>query len=414
MKNKIKVFKNILLMSAPEYIAGFSVFAILIFFSKKASLAEIGELTYANTVGQLIASMLAVALLTTMRRDFALKEWLRDKQVFSLYIVRSVIFLAILLIVFFLFKFELISQIVFLMIVSRNIDSLSETYYYTLLSKNSYVKFSILKSFHYLSLIGSVLVGIMQSFNIHQIVYVFLLNSVLWSLINFTLLFFEKNITKKLFILNKYQKNLFKRAFPLLLSSVIYLLSTRLNVLIVKKICNPEDFGLFSIIITLLGIFSIFTSAISNFFINQQVEWYKSSSKLLKNRLIKLSGLFFLLGVAGVVVIYFASDYVNYLFKNFDMERVWLLKLAMVSILAYFLQIPYNYLFTILDKNKLALYFSIAMIIVASVLYYSFTVLYGLEGAVWALLIYNILWCSALFLIAMNVINKQILKESND
>ncbi|PTT37335.1 hypothetical protein DBR28_09905, partial [Chryseobacterium sp. HMWF028] len=203
----------------------------MVFFSKKASLAEIGELTYANTVGQLIASMLAVALLTTMRRDFTLKEWLRDKQVFSLYIIRSIIFLVILIIGAFLFKFELISQIVFVMIISRNIDSLSETYYYTLLSKNSYIKFSILKSFHYLSLIASVLTGVMQGFNIHQIVYLFLLNSVLWALINFILLFFEENITRRFFILNKYQKNLFKRAFPLLLSSVVYLLSTRLNIL---------------------------------------------------------------------------------------------------------------------------------------------------------------------------------------
>ncbi|UKB80674.1 hypothetical protein [Chryseobacterium sp. MEBOG07] len=376
-------------------------------------MAEIGELTYANTVAQLIASMLAVALLTTMRRDFTLKEWLRDKQVFSLYIIRSIIFLIILIIGAFLFKFELISQIVFVMIISRNIDSLSETYYYTLLSKNSYIKFSILKSFHYLSLIASVLTGVMQGFNIHQIVYLFLLNSVLWALINFILLFFEENITRRFFILNKYQKNLFKRAFPLLLSSVVYLLSTRLNILIVKKICNPEDFGLFSIIITLLGVFSIFTSAISNFFINQQVGWYKSSSALLKNRVIKLTGLFFLLGVAGVVGIYFLSDYVNYLFKNFDMKRVWLLKLSMVSIIVYFLQIPYNYIFTILDKNKLALYFSITMILVASALYYSFTVFYGLEGAVWALLIYNVFWCTALFLVSMNIINKQILKEKN-
>lgn len=413
MKAINKQIRDIILLCIPEYIAGFSIFAILVFFSKKASLAEIGELTYANTVGQLIASMLAVALLTTMRRDFALKERLRDQQVFSLYIVRSIIFLVILLIGFFLFKFELISQIVFLMIVSRNIDSLSETYYYTLLSKNSYVKFSILKSFHYLSLISCVLVGIMQGFNIHQIVYLFLLNSVVWSLINFFLMFFEENITRKVFILNKYQKNLFKRAFPLLLSSVVYLLSTRLNILIVKKICNPEDFGLFSIIITLLGIFSIFTSAISNFFINRQVEWYKLSSVLLKNRVIKLTGVFFLLGIAGVIVIYFAADYVNYLFKNFDMKKVWLLKLSMVSVVIYFLQIPYNYIFTILDKNKLALYFSVAMILLAAVLYYSFTVFYGLEGAVWALLIYNVFWCAALFLVAMNIINKQILKEKN-
>ena len=72
MKHKVRAFKNMLLMSAPEYIAGFSVFVILISFSKKASLAEIGELTFANTVGQLVSSVLAVALLTTIIICFAL------------------------------------------------------------------------------------------------------------------------------------------------------------------------------------------------------------------------------------------------------------------------------------------------------------------------------------------------------
>lgn len=410
MKNKISVFKNVLLMSVPEYIAGFSVFAILIFFSKKASLAEIGELTFANTVGQLIASMLAVALLTTMRRDFVLQTTLRDKYALSLYIIRLIFSLSIFVIAFILLELNFFSEIVLLMIISRGIDSLSETYYYTLLSKDKILKFSILKSMHYLTLIVGVIVGIHQDLNLNKITYIFMLNSIFWCVINFILLFLENNIAKKIVFFDKYQTDLFKRAFPLLMSSSVYLLSTRLNILIVKKICSPEDFGLFSIIITILGIFSIFTSAISSFLINKQVEWYKESLNRLKENSIKLAVPFFGVGMLMLLISYFASGYINYLFRNFDMSHLWLLRLSLISIVVYFIQIPYNYLFTVIDKNKVALYFSIFMIVIAALLYYPFTYYFDLTGSVIAFLVYNVLWCTSLFGISMYIINKQILK----
>jgi len=412
MKSKIKAFKNILLMSVPEYIAGFSVFAILIFLAKKVTLAEIGELTFANTTGQLVASILGVALLTTMRRDFVLKTEIRDKYAVSLYIARVFISMAIFIISFLLFELNILSKIVLLMIASRGIDSLSETYYYTLLSKERILKFSILKSLHYISLIGCVVSGIYENLNLFQISCIFLINSIVWCLINFILLFIEENIAKVFIFFDTYQNDLFRRTFPLLLSSSVYLLSTRLNIFIVKKVCSPEDFGLFSIIISVLGIFSIFTSAISSFIINKQIDWYKESFQSLKINSIKLTIPFLGVGLCFLLVSYFASDYINYLFKNFDMNNVWLLKISLISIVIYFIQIPYNYLFTVIDKNKVALYFSLCMITVAALLYYPFTNYFGLQGAILAFIAYNMLWCTILFAISMYIINKQILKEN--
>lgn len=412
MKTKIKAFKNILLMSIPEYIAGFSVFAILIFLAKKMTLAEIGELTFANTTGQLVASILGVALLTTMRRDFVLKTETRDKYAVSLYIVRIIISLIVFVIAYFLFELKFFSNIVVLMIASRGIDSLSETYYYTLLSKDKILKFSIIKSLQYISLIGSVIVGIYENLNLFQISCIFLANSIVWCCINFILLFTEQNIGKRFIFYDTYQQDLLKRTFPLLLSSSVYLLSTRLNIFIVKSVCSPAEFGLFSIIITIMGIFSIFTSAISSFIINKQIEWYKDSLQKLKINSIKLTIPFLGAGLGFLFVTYFASDYINYLFKNFDMDHVWLLKVSLISIVIYFIQIPYNYLFTVIDKNKVALYFSLCMITVAALLYYPFTNYFGLQGAVFAFLAYNVLWCAILFGISMYVINKQILKEN--
>lgn len=391
-------------MSAPEYIAGFSVFAILIFFSKKASLAEIGELTFANTMGQLIASILGVALLTTMRRDFVVDTKLSEKYVISFYIIRFLISLLVFTIALLVFEFNFLSKIILVMIAARSLDSLSETNYYDLISKDNILKFSLVKSLHYSTLIISVVVGIYLNLNLYQITYIFLLNSLAWCIINFILLYVEKNIDKEFIFLDTYQKNLFRRAFPLLLSSSVYLISTRMNILIVKKLCNPEDFGLFSIIITILGIFSIFTSAISSFLINKQVDWFKVSMEKLKSNSIKITIPFFFAGILIFIITYFASNYINVLFKNFNMSHLWLLKISLISIVIYFIQIPFNYLFTIVDKNKIALYFSVFMIISAAVLYYPLTYKFGLTGSVFAFLSYNILWCSCLVALSMYIV----------
>lgn len=409
MKKKASVFLNIVLLSFPEYIAGFSVILILIFLSKTYSLSIIGEFTYANTVGQILAAIFGVASLTIMRRDFSMSPLFRDKFLLTIFAYRALIAIGIMALALFLFSLKLLNFALLVMIVARLLDSLSETNYYSLLSENNFKLFSLLKSSHYVFLILLVIaIGYNFNLSIDQICLIFLSNSLFWFIFNFLMVYFTKVKNTGFHWKNTYLVVLLNRTLPLLLSTSIYILSTRVNIFVIKKVCNSEDFGVFSIVLSIIGLLTIFTSAISSLLLNKQIEIYKQSDEIFKKHLIKYSYLFLVIGFLVYVIMYFLSNYVNLIFKNYPEDKIYLLQIGLLSVIPYFLQIPINYFLTIVDKNKIALIFASILLLVAIIIYTSFTYLYALEGAIYSLVLYNFIWYMSLITVAIFMINKKI------
>ncbi|QPQ52431.1 hypothetical protein H3Z85_02775 [Chryseobacterium indologenes] len=194
MVQKLKSILNLIYISLPEYIAGFSVFIILIFLSRNVSLADIGEFTYANTLGQTAAAIFGAAILTVLRRDFAFSDAISDKYLLTVFFARIVLFLCTAVILILSYYIKGINYLSFLMILARLIDSLSETHYYYLLSKNKFKGFSIIKSSHYICLllllfIVAKLVGF-SSINI--VGYIFVANSIFWLILNLSMVYSQK------------------------------------------------------------------------------------------------------------------------------------------------------------------------------------------------------------------------------
>ncbi|AZB05402.1 hypothetical protein C1637_22305 [Chryseobacterium lactis] len=381
-------------ISLPEYIAGFSVFIILIFLSHNLSLADIGEFTYANTLGQTAAAIFGVAILTVLRRDFAFSNAISDKYFLTIFFARIVLFLGIAVILILSYSIKLIDYLSFLMILARLIDSLSETHYYYLLSKNKFKGFSIIKSSHYICLlvllfITAKLIGLSS---IYLIGYVFIANSIFWLLLNLSMVYSQKKINRYIHWKSTYLKSFFNRMFPLLLSTFVYILSTRINVLVIKQYCTADEYGIFSIIISIIGIFSIFATAMSSFILNNQIIVFKNSYHGYLNLIKKQSIAFLLVGIVFYGISFILSDYITLVFKNFDIHYIGFLKLALISIIPLFLQVPVNYYFTVINKNKLALIFSISLFIYALVVYISFSYLMQLQGAIFSLILYTYSW----------------------
>lgn len=409
MREKFKYIQQTLYVVVPEYIAGFSIFLILIFFSKSYSLAFIGDFTFSNTIAQLIAAIYGSAMLITMRRDFMLVPKLIDKTVITIVFFRLLIVVAIALIVYLLFKSNLISIISFIIIISRLIDSLTEVNHYALLAQNKFNYFSILKSLQYLTLIGCVFIISFFKYDAQTTINFFLINSLFWLFINLVFLKFS-NIDFQIDLKNRYLKLLILRTFPLLLSSSIYLLSTRINLLVVKDYCEADEFGVFSILINLIALFSIFASALSSMLMNQQTILYKKSTLLFRNNILKLVLVFLVIGLLFSFSFYYLADYINILFKNYPTDKIYLIKIAAFSVIPLFAQIPLNYIFTIINKNKIALIFSSIMLFCSYFIYSIFSHFFKLDGAVYSLIVYNVFWFLCLFVLSIYLLSKSELK----
>ncbi|QPQ52430.1 hypothetical protein H3Z85_02770 [Chryseobacterium indologenes] len=180
--------------------------------------------------------------------------------------------------------------------------------------------------------------------------------------------------------------------FPLLLSTFVYILSTRINVLVIKQYCTADEYGIFSIIISIIGIFSILATAMSSFILNNQIIVFKNSHRDYLNLVKKQSIVFLFIGILFYGISFILSDYIAFVFKNFDNDYIGFLKLALISVVPLFLQVPVNYYFTVINKNKLALIFSISLFIYALLVYIGFSYFMQLKGAIFSLILYTYSW----------------------
>ncbi|QBA20585.1 hypothetical protein EU348_05060 [Chryseobacterium indologenes] len=393
MIQRLKSILNLIYISLPEYIAGFSVFIILIFLSHNLTLADIGEFTFANTLGQTVAAVFGVAILTILRRDFAFSNTIGDKYFMTIFFARIALFLCMTLIIVLTYSVKLINYLSFLMILARLIDSLSETHYYYLLSKNKFRGFSIVKSSHYVCLLFAILITakIWGLNSIYYIGYIFVGNSLFWLLFNVSMVYSYK-INKYIHWKSIYLKSFFNRMFPLLLSTFVFIISTRINILVIKEYCTPDEYGIFSIIISIIGIFSILATAMSSFLLNDQIVVFKKSYHSYVSIIKKQSLIFLVIGIFLYGISFLLSDHITLIFKNFDINYTGFLKLALISIIPTFLQVPINYYFTVINKNKMALIFSITLFIYALIVYISFSYLMQFKGAIFSLILYTWSW----------------------
>lgn len=402
----LSYFKNFLSVSISEYTAAAVLFVLNILFSRNYGVEAFGQFSFAFSLGQIIITILGGGINFLIRRDFVKDKSLAQNYFITFLLIRFILITCCSFIIGIGYIIGILDGLILIMLIARMIEGLNDTIYAVYQSKDNFVFGSITKSIHYIVLLCCT--GLVIYF-LFPIAYIYANFLILSLLVFILLLAFLFNSKEYLFLFqpnDAYIKSTLKSAFPLLIANILFVLSSRVNILILKTSLQPFEFGIYNICMNILTIFTIFSNAIGNIIYNQLITSINEKDKIL-SKLYSLSKQIGAIGLLACVIIILFS---NMIFDIFGANPTYSysLKIVSVALIPIFMQVPFNYILTIYNKTTVALIFSGIMLCIVSIIYFLCSNIWGFDGAIYAHLV-----CMSLWLIGIIAVSKHTIVNNN-
>lgn len=327
-----------------------------------------------------------------MRRDLSINQYDSNNYLSKVQLLRFSNLLIVLLIStvsIVLFYQPLQSNLLFvlLMIGAKGFDALSESYYTAYQTLNRIREYSVFKI---LNAATFVLVSVFVCLNHYGIEYLYwsqLICAVLFFVINFYRWYQTKSIYSSIegkALQNVTYRFLIIESFPLMVSALVFQLGLRLNnVLIFDKI-GERNLGVFSIVAITIGVFTGVANALAIVFFGRLSRIFVDQPEAFIKRLHQTIALFLIIGLSFFLLYLVFTPIIEYLFGlTIDHQ---LYRVMSSAIPFMFVVSCLGGVFTIIKKQKLGMYLSVAVLIFNLTVYYLLTKQYGLIGAGYAFL----------------------------
>jgi O-antigen/teichoic acid export membrane protein len=350
-----------------------------------------------------------------MRRDLSINQFDSNNYLSKVQLLRFsnlLIVLAFSIIFITFFYHELRGNLLFilLMIGAKGFDALSESYYTAYQTLNRISEYSIFKI---LNAAAFVLVSVFVCLNHYDIEYLYwsqLICAVLIFTVNFYRWYQTKNrslpIEGKTFGKATYRFLLIE-SFPLIINSLVFQLGIRANNILIFDLIGEKNLGTFSIVFITISIFLGVANALGIVFFGRLSKVFVNQPKIFSRRLHQTIALFLIIGVS-FFLLYLAIipliEYMSGLAVNNELYKI------MSSAIPFlFLVSCLGSIFTIIKKQKLGMYLSVAVLVFNLTAYYLLTQQYGLIGSGYAFLI-SAIFQSVVFYFGALIILKTILR----
>lgn len=398
--------KNFLSVSISEYIAAAVLFILNILISRNYGVEAFGQFSFAFSLGQIIIAVLGGGINFLIRRDFVKDKSLAQNYFITFLLIRLFLILCCSFVLGIGYIIGILDGLILIMLVARMIEGLNDTIYALYQSKNKFLFSSVTKSIHYLFLLCCCGLAIYYLFAIDYIYINFLALSLSVFIFLLLLLFNSKEYFFAYQPNDTYIKTTLKNAFPLLVANILFVFSSRVNILILKSSLQPIEFGIYNICMNILTIFTIFSNAIGNVIYNQLTTSVNQKDQIL-SKLYSLSKQIGSLGLVACIIIILFS---NMIFSVFGANQAYsyALKIVSAALIPIFIQVPFNYILTIYNKTTVALIFSGIMLCIISTIYFILSSIWGFDGAIYAHLI-----CMSLWLVGIVLVSKQTIVNHN-
>ena len=409
------LFKEGAIVSFTEYLMLGALFGINIILNRYYDTAALGTFTFAYTIAQISMIGIGGALTPLLRREIVTQSDSTTKfiiNVLQLKIMLLVLCLLISLIIsFFLHKENVaISYFIMAMIFVKGMDSLSETFYTSYQSVSNYRIYAYIKTFNAGANILGVFILAYLNYPVQNVYIVLIIVSILFFLINFlvstTLFTIGYNVVKE-FGINSTKKYFFNQAWPLIVNSIFFQISSRVSVLFVFAISGKIVSGVFSGAVMMVTVLTAFANALGIVFFPRLTKLFNTDKRAFFSYLKKISVMIFFIGLVllGVFIITLPIQ-----FKIFGQMPDYARNIFLIagcSIPLAILSGVLGNIFVVMHKQKLGMYISFILLIVNSILYYIIPTLNKTIGVSLAYLLSN-LFIVGVFLYFISTIYKKI------
>lgn len=408
------------IVSITEYLMLGSLFGINIIINRGFGTAALGDFTFAYTIAQIIIMGIGGAFSPLLRREIVLQNnELANKFIVSVLQLRIyvIVICCILCAVLFIFihpaQYKL-NTFVLLMFLAKGFDSLTETFYTTYQSLQKYISFAFIKSCNAAINIIVILLIVYCKLPIETLYYSLALVALIFLICN---LFYVSNFfeIKKRILLNwaytKEKRYLVIEAWPLILNSVFFQISSRVSVLFVYSISGKIVTGVFSAAIMMITVFTAFANSLGVVFFPRLAQIYAQNKLALFAYLRKTALLVGLLG-AVLSVFFIATIYWQLkIIGNMPPYAHKMFIIAGLSIPFAVLSGVFGNVFVIMKKQLLGMYLSAIILVFNCALYYFLPQIDSKIGVSFAYLISNML-IIIVFVLFIWKVYKELRKEN--
>lgn len=364
------------------------------------SIAQIGILGFGSAFSSLI------------RRDFCLNKYDTYDYFYKIQIIRlGNLALVFILSFFFVFYFyqPLANSLQFLLLVvmAKGFDALNETYYTVYQALNKLKEYSALKALNAISFVIVSFLSCISQKDISALYWLQLFVAIVFYAINFY--WFKKvnylplSTNQKHLELIDY-KFLMVQALPLIINTFVFQLSLRVNSILIFDEIGEKSFGVFSIIVMTIGVFTGIASALGIFFLGKMSKSFVSYPDSFTKYLYKIVLFFLMFGLISFCVYLMFSPVIEHLFKLTDYKNLYYI--MSLSIPFVFVTGGIGGVFVVVSKQKIAMYLSFVVLVFNVIAYYFITNYFGLIGSGFAFLITSIFQSVILIIAIFYILRK--------
>lgn len=408
------LFKEGAIVSFTEYLMLGALFGINIILNRYYNTAALGTFTFAYTIAQISMIGIGGALTPLLRREIITQSDGATNYIINVLQLKVILLVSFLLIClsisFFLSNEDVtISYFVMAMIFVKGLDSLSETFYTSYQSISNYKIYAYIKTSNAIANIVLVFVIAYLKYPVQTVYYVLIFVAVLFFLINClvskTLFKLGYNIFQE-FGINSTKKYFFKEAWPLIVNSIFFQISSRISVIFVFAISGKIVSGVFSGAVMMVTVFTAFANALGVVFFSRLTILFNTNKAAFFVYLKKMSVTIFFMGLALLAVFFITLPIQFKIFGTMPEYARTIFLIAGCSIPFAILSGVLGNIFVVMHKQKLGMYISFILLIINSILYYVVPTLQKTMGVSIAYLMSNI-FIVTVFLFFINKVYKE-------
>lgn len=413
-------YANIIKESSIVLIVEYILLAAQVFISytinHKYGVNSVGDYALLVTIAQISIQGLGQSFSPLIRRDLSIKgpnlasEYINNTNYFRLFITIIAVVLVLISMPFFSENMSKLNLFLILIMFSKGFEMFNETYFVTYQSLSKYKLYASVKLTYSLLIWVNLLVFYfaydnLTTFYISQIflgVIFLIFNIFIYKSLNLSDKKFKFNIK-----LSSQKKELILEAWPLMVNSLIFQASSRLNVIVLYSIIGAKELGIFSILIMFSNIFVGVSSSIGVVLIGKFTASANNSFHKFKQHYKKSLFVFLFM---GLILAFIFLVTVPYLLKyyNLDFSNAGYINLIIGSTIPVLFGTGcIGSIFLILKKQIIGLYVSIIVLFINIPIYIILATKFGLIGGGYAYFITALIQFLIIIFWSLRIVNKK-------
>lgn len=391
--------------------------------NKKCGTEALGTYALVLAIAQIVVQGFSAPFSSLIRRDLAIgnvnvREFIKNILTLRLGNIFIVILSLFLIEPVLSYQLLQIRSFLILMFLIKGIEMMNDTYFVTYQALSKYKLYALLKignaTFVWIGLILLLYINP----DVHYFYYIPIFIGSIFLVINFFLFKLNTNYSKSSIQNHSIKgpsqiKTLLKETWPIMINSLAYQASAKLNAIVLFNFIGSKAVGVFSVFLMFSNIFAGLGNPIGIVFIGKYSIFIEKSAEKFEAYFRKTIIAFLGIGILLCTTFIIFIPNILYYYK-FDIPNLKLISLIIA------LSIPFAFatgcignIFVVLRKQLLGMYISFVMLFLNLLFFTFFVNFWGLNGATFAYLLCTFLQLLLIVILAFMVNKKLINSDSN-